>query len=128
MTHPVSRANLVQYEDEFTGREISSPPACRLDAGSAGLRRRGRGRGRLQQQASAITSSVDALKTSLTALPSSPSATDIATVTKDAASVGTSVKNFVDASDSKCSCPLRKQADHPVRRQVPDPGRRNEMP
>ena len=50
----------------------------------------------------AITSSVSALKNSVTALPSSPSAAQIATATKDAASVVSSVKSFVDASNSKC--------------------------
>jgi hypothetical protein len=50
----------------------------------------------------AITSSVNALKSSVSALPSSPSAGQIATVTKDAASVVSSVKSFVDASNSKC--------------------------
>lgn len=50
----------------------------------------------------AITSSVNALKSSVAALPSSPSAAQIATVTKDAASVVSSVKSFVDASNSKC--------------------------
>ena len=54
-------------------------------------------------ETSAITSSVDALKNSLAALPSSPSAAQIATVTRDAASVASSVKSFVDASNSKCS-------------------------
>jgi hypothetical protein len=54
-------------------------------------------------ETSAITSSVDALKSSLTALPSSPSVAQIAIVTRDAASVVSSVKNFVDASNSKCS-------------------------
>ena len=51
----------------------------------------------------AITSSVNALKSSVAALPSSPSAAQIATVTRDAASVVSSVKSFVDASNSKCS-------------------------
>ena len=51
----------------------------------------------------AITSSVSALKNSVTALPSNPSAAQIATATKDAASVVSSVKSFVDASNSKCS-------------------------
>ena len=51
----------------------------------------------------AITSSVSALKNSVTALPSSPSAAQIAIATKDAASVVSSVKSFVDASNSKCS-------------------------
>jgi hypothetical protein len=54
-------------------------------------------------ETSAITSSVDALKNSLSALPSSPSATQIAIVTRDASSVVSSVKSFVDASNSKCS-------------------------
>lgn len=54
-------------------------------------------------ETSAITSSVDALKSSVTALPSSPSVAEIATVTKDAASVVSSVKSFIDASNSKCS-------------------------
>jgi hypothetical protein len=51
----------------------------------------------------AITSSVNTLKSSVAALPSSPSATQVATVTRDAASVVSSVKSFVDASNSKCS-------------------------
>jgi hypothetical protein len=54
-------------------------------------------------ETSAITSSVNALKSSVAALPSSASAAQIATVTKDAASVVSSVKSFVDASNSKCS-------------------------
>ncbi len=54
-------------------------------------------------ETSAITSSVDALKSAVAALPSSPSALQIATVTKDAASVVSSVKSFTDASSSKCS-------------------------
>ena len=51
----------------------------------------------------AITSSVSTLKNSVAALPSSPSAAQIAAVTKDAASVVSSVKSFTDASSSKCS-------------------------
>jgi hypothetical protein len=54
-------------------------------------------------QTSAITSSVNTLRSSLSALPSSPSAAQIATVTKNAASVASSVKSFTDASNSKCS-------------------------
>jgi hypothetical protein len=54
-------------------------------------------------ETSAITSSVNTLKSSVTALPSSPSAVQIATVGKDAAGVVSSVKSFVDASNSKCS-------------------------
>ena len=54
-------------------------------------------------ETSAITSSVDALKSSLAALPSSPSAAQVVIIGRDAASVVSSVKNFVDASNSKCS-------------------------
>jgi len=54
-------------------------------------------------QTSAITSSVNALKSSVGALSSSPTAAQIATVTKDAASVVSSVKSFSDASSSACS-------------------------
>ncbi|HTQ94769.1 MAG TPA: hypothetical protein VMK84_35270 [Streptosporangiaceae bacterium] len=54
-------------------------------------------------ETSAITSSVDALKSSLAALPSNPSAAQVVIVGQNAASVVSSVKNFVDASDSKCS-------------------------
>ena len=60
-------------------------------------------KGDFPNETSAITSSVDALKSSLAALPSSPSAAQIATVGRDAASVVSSVKSFVDASNSKCS-------------------------
>ena len=54
-------------------------------------------------ETSAITSSVSALKSSVTALPSSPSTAQVATATRDAASVVSSVRSFVDASNSKCS-------------------------
>jgi hypothetical protein len=54
-------------------------------------------------ETSAITSSVNTLKNSLSALPSSPSAVQAAIVARDASSVVSSVKNFVDASNSKCS-------------------------
>ena len=60
-------------------------------------------KGDFPSETSAITSSVTALKTSVTALPSSPSAPQIATATRNAASVVSSVKSFVDASNSKCS-------------------------
>lgn len=53
-------------------------------------------------QTSAISSSVNALKNSVAALPSNPSAAQIATVTKDAANVVSSVKSFTDATSSQC--------------------------
>ncbi len=53
-------------------------------------------------QTSAITSSVNALKSSVGALSSSPSAAQITTVTKDAGNVVSSVKNFMDATNSSC--------------------------
>lgn len=53
-------------------------------------------------ETSAITSSVNALKSSVGALSSSPSAGQIATVSKDAASVVSSVSNFMNATNSKC--------------------------
>jgi hypothetical protein len=53
-------------------------------------------------ETSAISSSVSALKNSVTALPANPSAGQIATVTKDAASVASSVKSFTDATSSQC--------------------------
>ncbi|MGZ6623857.1 MAG: hypothetical protein ACXVHB_34000 [Solirubrobacteraceae bacterium] len=54
-------------------------------------------------QTSAVKSSVDALQSAVKALPSSPSASQIAAIATDAASVTSSVKSFVDASKSKCS-------------------------
>ena len=60
-------------------------------------------KGDFPSQTSAITSSVDALKSAVAALSSSPSAAQIATVTKDAASVVSSVNSFTNASSSKCS-------------------------
>jgi hypothetical protein len=54
-------------------------------------------------QTSAVKSSVDALQSAVKALPSSPSASQIAAIAADAASVTSSVKSFVDASKSKCS-------------------------
>ena len=54
-------------------------------------------------ETSAITSSVDALKSAVTQLASDHSAANIAAVTADAASVVKSVKSFTDATNSKCS-------------------------
>jgi hypothetical protein len=51
----------------------------------------------------AVKSSVDALANAVKALPSSPSATQIAAIGASAASVASSVKSFVDTSKSKCS-------------------------
>jgi hypothetical protein len=54
-------------------------------------------------QTSAITSSVNALKSSVATLSSSPSAAAIATVTKDASNVKSSVNSFTNATSSQCS-------------------------
>lgn len=60
-------------------------------------------KGDFPSQTSAITSSVNTLKSSVAALSSSPSAAQIATVTKDAGNVVNSVSTFMSASSSKCS-------------------------
>ena len=54
-------------------------------------------------QTSAVKSSVDTLASAVKALPSSPSATQIAAIAADSASVVSSVNSFSDASKSKCS-------------------------
>jgi len=54
-------------------------------------------------ETSAITSSVDSLKSAVTQLASDHSAANIAAVAADAASVVKSVKSFTDATNSKCS-------------------------
>jgi len=54
-------------------------------------------------ETSAISSSVSALKDSVTALPSGPSVAQVAAVTKDAANVVSSVKSFTDATGSQCN-------------------------
>jgi len=54
-------------------------------------------------ETSAIKTSVDTLQQAVKSLPSSPSVTQIASITADAASVVSSVTSFVDASKSKCS-------------------------
>lgn len=53
-------------------------------------------------ETSAVKSSVDALSTAVKALPSSPSAAQIAPIAIDAANVVSSVKSFVDNTQSKC--------------------------
>jgi hypothetical protein len=53
-------------------------------------------------QTSAITSSVDALKGAVTQLSSGLSAANLAAVATDAASVVSSVRSFMDATNSKC--------------------------
>ena len=54
-------------------------------------------------QTSAVKSSVDTLQTAVKALPSSPSASQLAALAVDAGNVVSSVNSFVDASKSKCS-------------------------
>jgi hypothetical protein len=53
-------------------------------------------------QTSAVKSSVDTLSSAVKALPSSPSATQLAAVGLDAGNVVSSVKSFSDNSKSKC--------------------------
>lgn len=60
-------------------------------------------KGDFPSQTSAITTSVNTLKSSVAGLSSSPSAAQIATITKDAGSVVSSVADFMTASSSKCS-------------------------
>ena len=50
----------------------------------------------------AIRTSVDTLKSGIAALPSNPSAGQIASLATDAASVVNAVRGFVDATKSKC--------------------------
>lgn len=50
----------------------------------------------------AIKSSVDALSASVKALPSTPSAGQIANIASDASKLVSSVKGFTDATSSKC--------------------------
>jgi hypothetical protein len=53
-------------------------------------------------ETSAIRSSVNRLRDSVDALPSSPSTSQVATVAGDAADVVTSVKRFSDATSDTC--------------------------
>ncbi|HTX33220.1 MAG TPA: hypothetical protein VMD09_17710 [Solirubrobacteraceae bacterium] len=54
-------------------------------------------------QTSAIKSSLDGLESAVKGLPSSPSASQIAGVAASASGLVSSVKNFFDATSSKCS-------------------------
>ena len=54
-------------------------------------------------ETSAVKTSVDTLASAVKALPSSPSASQIAAIALDAGNVVSSVKSFVDTSKSKCS-------------------------
>ena len=54
-------------------------------------------------ETSAVKTSVDTLKSAVKALPSSPSASQIAAIALDAGNVVSSVKSFADTSKSKCS-------------------------
>ncbi len=60
-------------------------------------------KGDFPSQTSAIKSSVDAFSSSVTSLSANPSASQIATVTKDASNVASSVSGFDNATSSKCS-------------------------
>jgi hypothetical protein len=54
-------------------------------------------------ETSAVSSSVDSLTSAVKAVPSSPSASQIAAIGVAASNVVSSVKSFTDASKSKCS-------------------------
>jgi hypothetical protein len=54
-------------------------------------------------QTSAVKSSVDTLDSAVKALPSRPSASQLAAIGLDASNVVSSVKSFTDNSKSKCS-------------------------
>jgi hypothetical protein len=54
-------------------------------------------------QTSAISSSVSALSSAVNSLSGTPSASQIAALASSASNVVTSVKSFVDATNSKCS-------------------------
>jgi hypothetical protein len=60
-------------------------------------------KGDFPSETSAVKSSVDTLASAVKAVPSSPSAAQIAAIGADAANVTSSVNSFVDASKSKCS-------------------------
>jgi hypothetical protein len=60
-------------------------------------------KGDFPTQTSAITSSMNALKSSVAGLASNPTPGQIATITKDAASMVSAVQSFMVASSSKCS-------------------------
>lgn len=53
-------------------------------------------------ETSALRSSIDTLVSGVRALPSSPSAANIASLATDASSVVNAVRGFVDATKSKC--------------------------
>ncbi len=53
-------------------------------------------------EASAIRTSIDTLASSVRALPSNPSASQVASLATDAASVVGAVRGFADATKSKC--------------------------
>lgn len=53
-------------------------------------------------ETAAIRASLDKLTSSVKALPSSPSAGDIATIATDASQLVTSVRTFLDTTGSKC--------------------------
>jgi hypothetical protein len=59
-------------------------------------------KGDFPSQTSAITSSVDALKTAVAQVSSGPTAANIAALTTAAGGVVSSVKSFTDATSSKC--------------------------
>src|SRR6185436_12915596 len=59
-------------------------------------------RGDFPSETSAIRSSVDALENDVRALPSSPSASQIASLAANATSVVSAVSGFVDATKSAC--------------------------
>jgi hypothetical protein len=60
-------------------------------------------KGDFPTETSAISSSVSNLKSAIGALPSSPSAQQVAQVAGDAKATVTAVNNFTTATNSKCS-------------------------
>jgi hypothetical protein len=60
-------------------------------------------KGDFPTQTGAMKSSVATLTADVTALPSNPSVTQIATIVTDAKAVVSAVKSFIDATGSKCA-------------------------
>jgi hypothetical protein len=97
------RSKLESSIEGLSTSRISGLPSQAATIGSDATALVNSAKGDFPNETSAIKTSVSALETAVKALPSNPSATQIAALAPSAAAVVSAVNNFVSTTKSKCS-------------------------
>jgi len=97
------RSKLESSIKGLTSSRISALPSQAATIGSDATALVNSAKGDFPNETSAIKTSVSALETAVKALPSNPSATQIAALAPSAAAAVSAVNNFVTTTKSKCS-------------------------